>query len=335
MMNRRSALVVFPALSLVFSASCATASPTTATATTPSQPTVTQLTSSVAPDSVAKSSAIPGALALNALKSIRIAREQNAGYVRTKFRHWVDSDGDGCDAREEVLIAESLSRPQIDAYGCKVVEGDWWSAYDGVTTTSPSSFDIDHFVPLKEAWGSGAWAWTAAKRQSYANDLTDARALIAVSAASNRSKSDNDPTQCMPPNGNVTCAYLSDWVAVKVRWSLTMDESEYRYIDKRLKGTCAGTAIAPWGSGTALGAAQSGSGSSTGSTTGTVATVPASPDTSAAKGSTGSVATVSPGAYCSPVGATGRSAAGKAYVCSLTSATGTPYAGGRAHWRPA
>lgn len=332
-MNRRSAFVVFPALSLVFSASCATASPTTATATTPSQPTITQLTSSVAPDSVAKSSAIPGALALNALKSVRIAREQNAGYVRTKFRHWIDADSDGCDTREEVLMAESLSKPQVDAYGCRVVEGDWWSAYDGVTTTNPSSFDIDHFVPLKEAWGSGAWAWSAAKRQAYANDLSDARALIAVSAASNRSKSDNDPTQWMPPNGNVTCAYLSDWVAIKVRWSLTMDDSEFRYIDKRLKGTCAGTAIAPWGSGTALGAGQPGS--TTGSTTGTVATVPASPDTSVAKGSTGSAATVSPGAYCSPVGATGRSAAGKAYVCSLTSATGTPYAGGRAHWRPA
>jgi uncharacterized membrane protein YgcG len=42
---------------------------------------------------------------------------------------------------------------------------------------------------------------------------------------------------------------------------------------------------------------------------------------------------VSPGAFCSPIGATGVSAAGNHYVCATTKANGTPYAGGRAHWR--
>ena len=331
-MNRRSALIVFPALSIVFSASCATAQPHTSESTAAIE--VSAPDSTVA-GSVAKSStagAATAGLALDVLRGIRIAKEQNSGYVRAKFVHWIDADGNSCDTREEVLIAESTSKAQVDAYGCKVVEGDWWSAYDGITTTSPSTFDIDHFVPLKEAWGSGAWSWSAAKRQTYANDLSDARALIAVTASSNRSKGDKDPTQWMPANGAITCAYLSDWVAVKAHWSLSMDESEYRYIEKRLKSTCQGTQLAAWGKGTALGA-------TVGSTSGTSqTTVPAglstgstAPGTTVSKGS--SAVVITPGAFCSPVGAKGMSAAGKSYVCSLTSATGTAYAGGRAHWR--
>jgi hypothetical protein len=65
--------------------------------------------------------------------------------------------------------------------------------YDGVTTTNPSKFDIDHVVPLGEAWVSGARKWTTAKRTTYANDLGYAWSLDAVTAHSNRSKGDRDP----------------------------------------------------------------------------------------------------------------------------------------------
>ena len=54
-------------------------------------------------------------------------------------------------------------------------------------------------MPLAEAWDSGASQWTAKERELYANDLDDARALIAVSAASNRSKADKDPSEWLPP----------------------------------------------------------------------------------------------------------------------------------------
>ena len=336
-MSRSGAMIIFPALALVFSASCADAGSIPERSSRTSA--AIRVSTTVAPKSAAVSTtdmrpvAQGSTAALTVLGTIRIARETPAGYQRTKFRHWVDADGDGCNTREEVLIAESSSSPQVMYPGCKVVEGDWVSAYDGAVVNDPAEIDIDHFVPLKEAWDSGAAQWNAAKRQTYANDLSDARALIAVTASANRSKSDKDPPQWMPPNSSVFCTYLSDWVAVKARWKLTMDESEYRFIDKRLRGQCAGTTLEAWGiadrsvptpaATTIPGATDE----TTPPTTRVDETVP----NSTVKGN---LPAVHPGSFCSPRGAFGTSS-GRTYVCSTTNAAGQPYAGGRARWRPA
>ena len=172
---------------------------------------------------------------LQLLARLATAPEHPGGYVRTLFIHWIDADGDGCDTRNEVLIAESRTRPRIRA-GCSVA-GSWRSVYDGVTTTSASSLDVDHVVALKEAWDSGAWAWTPARRQGYANDLGNSRSLRAVSAASNRAKGDQDPAHWLPPLTSFRCAYATDLVVIKVRWRLTVDTLE-RAALKRLLTAC-------------------------------------------------------------------------------------------------
>ena len=172
---------------------------------------------------------------LQLLARLATAPEHPSGYARALFVHWIDADRDGCDTREEVLIAESRTTPRIGA-GCSVA-GSWRSVYDGVTTTSASSFDIDHVVPLKEAWDSGAWAWTSARRKGYANDLGNARSLRAVSAASNRAKSDRDPAQWLPPLTSFRCTYATDWVVIKVRWRLNVDALERAAI-KRILAAC-------------------------------------------------------------------------------------------------
>ncbi|MGW3460656.1 hypothetical protein ACWDE9_14145 [Streptomyces olivaceoviridis] len=56
------------------------------------------------------------------------------------------------------------------------------------------------------------------EREAYANDLGDDRALIAVSAASNRSKADQDPSTWLLPAVGCRCQYVTDWVADKTRW---------------------------------------------------------------------------------------------------------------------
>ena len=158
------------------------------------------------------------------LKSLRVAAENPAGYDRALFPHWIVI-ADGCDTREVVLIRQALSGPVIDA-GCRVGAGHWFSAYDGVTVRNPSELDIDHMVALAEAWASGARTWTTDRRRAFANDVAYRRSLIAVTASTNRSKGDQDPAEWLPPRTSYRCRYVSDWIAVKYRWRLSIDVSE-------------------------------------------------------------------------------------------------------------
>jgi hypothetical protein len=153
---------------------------------------------------------------------VRVAEElDDAGYDRGRFGTWIDADGDGCNTRCEVLAAERLD----DLAG--LPSGGWRSVYDGLTTDDPSALDIDHLVALREAWRSGAANWDDARRVAFANDLDDPRVLIAVSASSNRSKGDRDPSEWRPPNEGHWCAYITDWLAVKLRWDLAVDPIEF------------------------------------------------------------------------------------------------------------
>lgn len=153
------------------------------------------------------------------------APEHRDGYSRNLFVHWIDTDGDGCDTRREVLIAEAAVPPDVGP-GCHLSGGRWVSLYDGLVVTDASDLDIDHVVALAEAWDSGAYAWTSQRREGFANDLGVPWALIAVSAASNRSKGDRDPADWVPPLRAARCEFVVDWVAVKVRWQLTVDTAE-------------------------------------------------------------------------------------------------------------
>ena len=158
------------------------------------------------------------------LASLAIAPEYPSGYDRDLFQHWIDADSNGCNTRREVLILESISDPQVGER-C-AVDGTWLSHYDNRQITDAAELDIDHMVPLAEAWRSGAYRWSADTRKRFANDLGFSGSLIAVTASSNRSKSDQDPASWLPSNGAYLCQYSYDWLAVKYRWSLTIDSDE-------------------------------------------------------------------------------------------------------------
>jgi hypothetical protein len=151
----------------------------------------------------------------------------SSGYSRDEFPHWIDNNGDCQDTRDEVLAWESTAAVSWDSAGCNVVSGRWWSAYDDRTLTDPSDIQIDHFVPLAEAWRSGASSWTRDQRRSFANDLAHEESLRAVSGSSNGSKSDHDPDEWLPSNTGFHCQYLIDWVTVKKTWNLTVEQAEY------------------------------------------------------------------------------------------------------------
>lgn len=170
-----------------------------------------------------------------ALNSLTVTDEKNdSTYDRDEFKHWV-TQSNGCNTRSNVLEAESTVAVTMN--DCTVKTGSWYSAYDGKTFTNASDLDIDHLVPLAEAWRSGAYGWTDSERESYANDIADDYALIAVSTSSNRSKSDQDPSDWLPMS-SYQCEYVASWVAVKVKWNLTVDTAEKTAIENVLS-TCA------------------------------------------------------------------------------------------------
>jgi hypothetical protein len=95
-------------------------------------------------------------------------------------------------------------------------------------------------VALHEAWQSGAATWEPQRRRAFANDLGHPGALVAVTAAMNRIKSDRDPASWQPPNRASWCLYAADWITVKVRWGLTADEAEVTALRNMLAG-CGGS----------------------------------------------------------------------------------------------
>lgn len=166
-----------------------------------------------------------------AVRALPVARETPRGYDRDRFRHWVDADDDCQDTREEVLVAES----RVPVGGCTIMTGEWYSWYDGATWTHASDVDIDHLVPLKEAWDSGAKGWDAGARERFANDLGDRRTLVAVTDNVNESKGDRDVAEWLPDLH--VCRYVRHWVAVKLRFGLAVDRAE-RSTLVRLAGRC-------------------------------------------------------------------------------------------------
>jgi hypothetical protein len=167
------------------------------------------------------------------------ATEDRTGYAREKFNHWVDADGDGCSTRNEVLIEEA-DDPVTVGTSCSLSGGRWYSYYDGASWTAPGDVDIDHMVPLAEAWDSGASGWSAGERESYANDLGDRRTLVGVTDSVNQTKGDQDPAEWLPELQQ--CRYLQEWVAVKHRWGLTVDTAERSALSS-LAGGCSDVTI--------------------------------------------------------------------------------------------
>lgn len=145
------------------------------------------------------------------------------GYSRERFYHWRTVDG--CDARQRVLARDGANIETESGDDCDVVSGEWTSAFDGETVTDPSDLDIDHIVPLANAWRTGADEWDDDRRTEFANDM-DTPQLIAVSASSNRAKGDQDPSQWQPPDRDYWCQYAHDWIVVKHHWELSVTDEE-------------------------------------------------------------------------------------------------------------
>ncbi|KAK5655805.1 hypothetical protein OQA88_5343 [Cercophora sp. LCS_1] len=144
------------------------------------------------------------------------------GYSRDLFPHWITQSGT-CNIREYVLKRDGTS--VVTNSACTATSGTWVSPYDGATWTAASDIDIDHMVPLKNAWVNGASSWTTSKRQEFANDISSPQ-LWAVTDNVNQAKSDMSPDAWKPPLTSFYCTYAKSWVAVKSKWALTITSAE-------------------------------------------------------------------------------------------------------------
>ncbi|HTJ37494.1 MAG TPA: HNH endonuclease family protein [Dactylosporangium sp.] len=163
------------------------------------------------------------ATAQSQLNALTVGTEGSmSGYSRDKFPHWITISG-ACDTRETVLKRDGTS--VVTNSSCSATSGRWYSPYDGATWTAASDVDIDHVVPLAEAWRSGASSWTTARRQDFANDLSHPQ-LIAVTDNVNQSKGDQDPTTWQPPLSSYRCTYARMWINVKYVWGLKLQSAE-------------------------------------------------------------------------------------------------------------
>ncbi|MCX4449363.1 HNH endonuclease family protein [Streptomyces sp. NPDC087866] len=160
------------------------------------------------------------------------AEGSSSGYSRDKFPHWITQSG-ACNTREVVLKRDGTNVSQDSS--CAATSGSWYSEYDGATWTAASDLDIDHMVPLAEAWRSGASGWTTAQRQAYANDLTRPQ-LIAVTDNVNQAKGDKDPASWMPSRAAYKCTYVRAWIHVKHYYKLTVDSAEKSALQSALSG---------------------------------------------------------------------------------------------------
>lgn len=111
------------------------------------------------------------------LASLTVAPQgPGTGYSRDLFPHWITISGT-CNTRETVLNRDGTDL--VIGSDCYPTQGEWYSPYDGATWTAASDVDIDHVVPLSNAWRSGASSWTEDRRRQFANDLANPQ-LIAV-----------------------------------------------------------------------------------------------------------------------------------------------------------
>lgn len=157
--------------------------------------------------------------ARTALPTLRQAGDvltgKGSGYDRdARFGGW-DPRGRGCDVRDAVLAAELTRVTYRAGSSCDVTAG----LLDGAPVTS-SDVDIDHVVPLRLAWSTGAAGWDDARRHRLANDRDNLRV---ERGHTNRSDGAQGPEASSPADDRAgRCRYGVRYVIVAERYGLTV-----------------------------------------------------------------------------------------------------------------
>lgn len=312
---RRTAFAAIAAATIVMLAGCSpatsadvvpSAAPSAATTPASGAPTPAPAAPTAPAVTAAPANTAPTTETLDLLATLPVkGKAAGTDYDRTQNfgSAWMDVDGNRCDTRNDILNRE-LTEKTMDG-SCTVLSGVLDDPYTGTTinflrgTDTSLLVHIEHIVALKNAWITGGQQMTQDNREALANDPLN---LIAVDGPTNSAKGDGDAATWLPPNKGYRCTYVSLQVQVKAKYGLWVTRAEHDAIE-RVLGSC---------------------GSSTTVEQPAVAPEPVV-DVPAAEPSSD---TVHPGSFCSDVGATGQSDAGKTYTCGGKGAD----SGGRYRW---
>jgi len=206
----------------------------------------TSVGSASAPAGGAPAAGRPGS-AVATLRTLAVkGRAPKTGYARSQFgQAWTDAvnvDGghNGCDTRNDILrrdLSSATTKPST--HGCVVLSGSLRDPHSGRTLafrrggSTSSLVQIDHVVALSDAWQTGAGAWPAARRTTFANDPLN---LLAVQGSLNSAKGDGDAATWLMPNTAFRCPYVARQVAVKARYGLWLTPAERDAMSRVLAG---------------------------------------------------------------------------------------------------
>lgn len=153
--------------------------------------------------------------------------EPGQPYDRKQFDHWIDEDKDCQNTRQEILIARSLTPAKLGGKRkCTVRSGEWKDFYYNETLQKAGEVDIDHVVPLKHAWETGADSWDSEKRRAFANDPEN---LVITNRKYNRQKGAKTILEWMPIDRSYACRYANQWFLIKEKYKLSISDKEIEY----------------------------------------------------------------------------------------------------------
>ncbi|MCK2219848.1 HNH endonuclease family protein [Actinomadura sp. ATCC 31491] len=166
-------------------------------------------------------------------------RAPRTGFDRDNFGPaWSDVDHNGCDTRNDILKRDLTDETfKSGTHDCIVLTGTLKDPYSGKTIEfkrgqdTSTAVQIDHLVPLSDAWQKGAQQWSATKRKEFANDPLN---LQAVDGPLNGQKSDSDAATWLPPRRSYRCTYVARQIDVKAKYGVWVTSGEKSAMEKIL-----------------------------------------------------------------------------------------------------
>lgn len=162
----------------------------------------------------------------------------------------INAGGKACDIQAAFVFYRNTSSSKA----CYDRLGIWKFDFKEKTTRLFSALRLALLVPEIQAWKSGGYRWAKITRTEYISNYdleTNTGAMILMTKKDYKSREKyldkystkslswvkRNPIWIPRWSKNEKCSYLSSWVGIKYRWSMSVTKSEKKAISKVFK-TC-------------------------------------------------------------------------------------------------